>query len=303
MIVRRSAPLGARLRILQTPPERHCGQRQCVPREASYSHGVGCEASAFPAARSAPSVVLLMHLDQGAPMHDEWRKTRLPRVAAAIGALALVPSAFGGQPVTQTLTPPAPSFYTCMAVASRERLCSRDDQRLVGPEETGLVCGSGGSTFNAFDTNSFIERAARTTIGGRQSDQPRPPRRHHRAAQQSTYRRDRPLQAAPDTHHGSGRPGRLQHRHNHAHWRAHLHDSAPGRESLSRRAESSRAPMACEFRAGPQDFVDYYENGDTCGRRGTVPRPGAPRETQAWWLTRRRTDPRSAVEPEPSLGA
>ena len=33
-----------------------------------------------------------------------------------IGAMICVPSTFGGQPATQTLTPPPPSFETCKAV-------------------------------------------------------------------------------------------------------------------------------------------------------------------------------------------
>ena len=80
--------------------------------------------------------------------------------AAIIGGLALVPSALAGQPVTQTLTPPPPSFYTCMAVGAGT-ICHGTISESSGPEETGLVCGSGADAFNAWQTASLDERAAR----------------------------------------------------------------------------------------------------------------------------------------------
>src|SRR5439155_4515204 len=88
------------------------------------------------------------------------RKPRRLWAAGALGALALVPSALAGQPVTQTLTPPPPSFYTCMAVGSGT-ICHGTISESSGPEQTGLVCGSGAEAFNAWQTASFDERAAR----------------------------------------------------------------------------------------------------------------------------------------------
>jgi hypothetical protein len=91
---------------------------------------------------------------------DLCRKPQLLLAAVAIAALALVPSAFAGQPVTQTLTPPPPSFYSCMAVGSGT-ICHGTISESSGPEETGLVCGSGADAFNAWQTSSLVERAAR----------------------------------------------------------------------------------------------------------------------------------------------
>jgi hypothetical protein len=93
-------------------------------------------------------------------MNHLWRKPRRPVIAAVIAGLTLVPGALGGQPVTQTLTPPPPSFYTCMAVGSGT-ICHGTISESSGPEETGLVCGSGANAFNAWQTASLDERAAR----------------------------------------------------------------------------------------------------------------------------------------------
>jgi len=101
-----------------------------------------------------------MHFDQGVQMHKLWRKPRPLLAAAMIAGLALVPSALAGQPVTQTLTPTPPSFYTCMAVGSGT-ICHGTISESSGPEETGLVCGSGADAFHAWESSSLVERAAR----------------------------------------------------------------------------------------------------------------------------------------------
>src|SRR6478672_8454154 len=88
-------------------------------------------------------------------------KPRPLLVAAVIAGLALVPAAFAGQPVTQTLTPPPPSFYTCMAVGSGTICHGTISEPSGPPEETGLVCGSGTNALNAWQTASLDERAAR----------------------------------------------------------------------------------------------------------------------------------------------
>src|SRR5438034_10060108 len=93
-------------------------------------------------------------------MNHLWRKPRPLLIAAVIAGLTLVPGAFAGQSVTQTLTPPPPSFYTCMAVGSGT-ICHGTISESSGPEETGLVCGSGADAFNAWQTYSLVERAAR----------------------------------------------------------------------------------------------------------------------------------------------
>jgi hypothetical protein len=206
---------------------------------------------------------VLMHFDQGVQMYDLWRKPRPLLVAAAITALTLVPSAFGGQPVTQTLTPPPPSFYTCMAVGSGT-ICHGTHTESVGPEETGLVCGSGASAFNAFDTNSFIQRAARYY----DRDGNLTSRVTH---DDITGQLSNPLTGAtvPYTQHEQNTtvlavPGDLS-----TSTTTHTGElifTVPHLGAVALEAgRVIEGPDGIEFRAGPQVFVDYYENGDTSG--------------------------------------
>jgi hypothetical protein len=81
-------------------------------------------------------------------------------VTASLAVMALTPSAFAGQPVTQTLTPPPPSYETCKAVGSGT-ICQGATTVSYGPEDTGIVCGSGGSAFDIFDTGTYDRHAAR----------------------------------------------------------------------------------------------------------------------------------------------
>jgi hypothetical protein len=204
-----------------------------------------------------------MHFDQGVQMYDLWRKPRRTLVAAAIGALALVPSALGGQPVTQTLTPPPPSFYTCMAVGSGT-ICHGTITGSVGPEETGQGCGSGAGAFNAFDEFSFIEHATRYYNG----DGNLTKRVRH---DESSGQFSNPLTGATvpyiqrETHTTVlAVPGDLS-------MATTTHTGVliftiPHQGQVALEAgRVIEGPDGIEFRAGPQVFVDYYENGDTSG--------------------------------------
>jgi hypothetical protein len=68
----------------------------------------------------------------------------------AAGALILVSAGLAGQPVTQTLNPPPPSWQTCKAVGSGT-ICEGTKIDSYGPYDTGLVCGSSASAFDIFD--------------------------------------------------------------------------------------------------------------------------------------------------------
>jgi hypothetical protein len=196
-------------------------------------------------------------------------------VAALLGALAFVPSALAGQPVTQTLTPSPPSFYVCMAVGSGT-ICHGSINESSGPEETGLVCGSGAEAFHAWETSSLVERAAR----------------YYDRDGNLTKRvlRDDLAGAFFNPLTGATVP-----------WKQYeIHTSVlslPG--DLSSRTvtivgefvitvphlgavalEAGRVIEAVDgtdlFRAGPQDFTDYYSDGDTsaveklCGALGAT---------------------------------
>jgi hypothetical protein len=81
-------------------------------------------------------------------------------VAAVLAALTLAPAGLGGQPVTQTLNPPPPSFETCKAVGNGT-ICQGSIDSSYGPLETGLVCGSGPGAFGIADSATQQEVAKR----------------------------------------------------------------------------------------------------------------------------------------------
>jgi hypothetical protein len=191
------------------------------------------------------------------------RKSRRLVAAGTLGALALVPSALAGQPVTQTLTPPPPSFYTCMAVGSGT-ICHGTISGSEGPAETGLICGTGAGAFNAVDTFSFDEVAAR--YYDENGNLTKRVRHDHISG---TY--TNPLTGATvpytqrETHTDVlGTPGDLS-----TSTTTHtgvLIYTLPHQGQIALEAgRVIEGEDGIVFRAGPQVFVDYYENGDTSG--------------------------------------
>ena len=99
---------------------------------------------------------------------------RIPRIRPIIGLIigpALItgslatftlasagPAAAAGQPVTQTLTPPPPSYYTCKTVGNGV-ICEGALSESYGPDDTGIVCGSG--AFDIFDGGTHNKHAIR----------------------------------------------------------------------------------------------------------------------------------------------
>ena len=80
-------------------------------------------------------------------------------ICAGLG-LAFASASPAGQPVTQTLTPPPPSFETCKAVGDGV-ICQGSIADSYGPVDTGLACGSGPSAFDVFDGARTNEVAMR----------------------------------------------------------------------------------------------------------------------------------------------
>src|SRR6266487_7113618 len=77
-----------------------------------------------------------------------FRSRRISVVAlTATAVLMLGPVARAGQPVTQTLNPPPPSFEPCKAVGSGT-ICF-GSRSVVVNDDTGTVCGEGAA--DAFD--------------------------------------------------------------------------------------------------------------------------------------------------------
>ena len=74
--------------------------------------------------------------------------------------LASAGPAAAGQPVTQALTPPPPSFETCKTVGNGF-ICQGARTESYGPDDTGIVCGSGTGTFDIFDQGIHNQHAIR----------------------------------------------------------------------------------------------------------------------------------------------
>jgi hypothetical protein len=68
--------------------------------------------------------------------------------------------ALAGQPVTQTLNPPPPSFEPCKAVGSRT-ICFGSRTVLVN-DDTGTVCGEGANAFDIVLDATVDQTASRT---------------------------------------------------------------------------------------------------------------------------------------------
>jgi hypothetical protein len=60
----------------------------------------------------------------------------------------------------QTLNPPPPPEYTCRAGAN-VTICQADVTFSYGPDDTGIVCGSGSSAFDIFDSATGDQQKTR----------------------------------------------------------------------------------------------------------------------------------------------
>jgi hypothetical protein len=85
--------------------------------------------------------------------HSRCRLIGMTAAAAAVAVLALVPAAFAGQPVTQTLNPPPAPEWTCKAVGNGT-ICTATASYSYGPEDTGIAC----SSFEILDAATVTDR-------------------------------------------------------------------------------------------------------------------------------------------------
>jgi hypothetical protein len=168
-----------------------------------------------------------------------------------------------GQPVIQTLTPSPPSFYTCMAVGSGT-ICHGTISGSEGPSETGLVCGSGAGAFNAVD-HLQLQRGRHSLLRlGRQPDEARPPRPDQRGVQQPVDGRDFPYTQRETHTDVLAVPGDLS-TSTTTHTGVLIYTLPHHGQIALEAGRVIEGEDGIEFRAGPQVFVDYYENGDTSG--------------------------------------
>lgn len=76
-------------------------------------------------------------------------------------ALGLAPAGLAGQPATQPLNPPPPSFETCKATGTQTICQGARTLPPYGPDDTGVACPSGTSAFDMFDSGVESQVAAR----------------------------------------------------------------------------------------------------------------------------------------------
>ena len=83
-------------------------------------------------------------------------------IAGGLAAFTLASAApaAAGQPVTQPLTPPPPSFETCKTVGTGF-ICEGARTLSYGPDDTGIACGSGAGAFDIFDQGIHNQHAIR----------------------------------------------------------------------------------------------------------------------------------------------
>ena len=201
---------------------------------------------------------------------------RIPRIRPIIGLIigpALIagslamftlasagPAAAAGQPVTQTLTPPPPSYYTCKTVGNGV-ICEGALSESYGPDDTGIVCGSGAGAFDIFDQGTHNKHAIRfyNTAG----DLTRLTRYDQNFSQFTNLLTGA---AVPYTQHNTttdiftvpGDPSATETA------RGEVNFTVPhmGAVLLNAGRTVFGADGTLEFSAGPQGFIDYF-NGNT----------------------------------------
>ena len=177
--------------------------------------------------------------------------------------LASAGPAVAGQPVTQTLTPPPPSYETCTTVGNGF-ICDGARTPSYGPVDTGLVCGSGASAFDIFDQATLNQHAIRYY------DQNGNLTRRVLHEEYATGQFSNPLTGAavPYTQHDTvtdvlAVPGDL----------ASATETVTGENNFTvphlgtvflNAGKTVFGPDGTpEFSAGPQGFIDYFANGNT----------------------------------------
>jgi hypothetical protein len=81
-------------------------------------------------------------------------------VGLATFTLASTGPAAAGQPVTQTLTPPPPSFETCKTVGNGF-ICEGARTLTYGPDDAGITCGTGAGAVDILDQGTHNQHAIR----------------------------------------------------------------------------------------------------------------------------------------------
>jgi hypothetical protein len=182
-------------------------------------------------------------------------------VATLLG-LAVVPVAIAGQPVTQTLTPAPLPFYTCKAVGSGT-ICEGSRTFVEEPYDTGIVCGSGANAFDIWDQGTVEQIATRYY----DADGNLTLRRVHEFWRPGGF--SNPLIGAAVPYRQTTNitdvlavPGDLGSATTTTTGQNNFTVSGHG-VVLQNSGRSVGADDTIEFRSGPQNFLDYFVDGDT----------------------------------------
>lgn len=180
-------------------------------------------------------------------------------LATLLGVLTLAPVSFAAQPVTQTLTPPPPSFLTCKVVGSGT-ICQGSRTFAVDPHPD-FACGSGAVIYDQGTVRQVVTRyydtegnLTRRVIHEFWSD-----------AQKSN-----PLTGATTPYTQASNitdvlavPGDLGSATETVTGQASITVPGVGAVLLNAGKTVTVPDGTIEFRAGPQDFLDYFVDGDT----------------------------------------
>jgi hypothetical protein len=176
--------------------------------------------------------------------------------------LASAAPAAAGQPVTQTLTPQPPSFETCKTIGNGF-ICEGARTMTYGPQDTGIACGSGAGAFDPLDQGTHNQHAIRfyNTAGDLTK----------RVIYDQYFSQfTNPLTGAaiPYTQHNTTTdilavPGDFTSATETTTGQANFTVPHMGAVVLNAGRLVFGADGTLEFSAGPQEFLDYFNNGNT----------------------------------------
>ena len=176
--------------------------------------------------------------------------------------LASAGPAAAGQPVTQTLTPPPPSFETCKTVGNGF-ICEGARTMTYGPDDAGIACGSGAGAVEIFDQGTHNQHAIRfyNTDGNLV-------RRVIYDQYFSQFSNPLTGVAVPYTQHNTTTdvlavPGDFGSATETTEGQANFTVPHLGAVLLNAGKTVFGADGTLEFSAGPQGFLDYFYNGNT----------------------------------------
>jgi hypothetical protein len=180
-----------------------------------------------------------------------------------LGVLTPIPASLAAQQATQTLNPPPPSFETCKAVGGGT-ICQGARTESYGPVDTGIVCGSGTSAFDIFDQATFNQRAIRYYDQNGNLTR----RVIHEDYTSAEFSNPLTGAAVPYTQHNTTTdvlavPGDLSSATETTTGENNYTVPHLGAVFLNAGKVVFGADGSLEFRAGPQNFLDYFVNGDS----------------------------------------